>query len=236
MRVSMLAVFHGLVLSVVAAPSTKHVIHEKRSTLPPGWELVGELDGSTVLPMKVALSQSNLDKGEDFLMKVSHPDSPSFGQHWSPRQIAETFAPSRESTESVLKWLKSAGITPERISRSQSMGWLNFEATVAEAENLLKTKYNLFRHVAGKPHVGCSEYHIPEHIAHHVDFITPTVHFDSKIPQSQDDWARKHKRAATTTAAAGTPVKTDAALGIGKCFQFLSTSQVTLWVSAVMQA
>ena len=215
MRFSVLA-SAGLVVSAVAAPSAKHALHEKRSTLPPGWERVGELDDSSTLPMKVALSQSNLDKGEDFLMQVSHPDSPSFGKHWTAQKIAETFAPSRESVDSVLTWLESAGIAPERISRSQSMGWLNFDATVAEAQTLLKTKYSLFRHASGKPHVGCTEYHIPEHIATHIDFITPTVHFDTKIPQSQDGWARKHKRAATMTAAAGTPVKTHAALGIGE--------------------
>ena len=204
-----------LIVQVAAAPSTYHRIHERRSAPPPGWEVVGGLDSSYVLPMKVALTQSNLDKGEEFLMKVSHPDSPSFGKYWSHKEIAEKFAPSRDSIDAVLTWLKDAGIAAERVTQTQSMGWLEFEATVIEAENLLKTKFELFRHTTGKPHVGCMEYHIPEHVTPHVDFITPTVHFDTKIAQSQDKEAFKRKRAATTTAAAGTPVKTDAALGIG---------------------
>ena len=209
----------GLAVTVVAVPSTRHAIHEKRSTLPPGWELSGSLDKSSVLPMKIGLTQSNLDKAEQYLMEVSHPDSPSFGKRWTAKKIAETFAPSKGSVDAVMTWLRDAGIGPERITRSQSMGWLNFDATVAEAEDLLKTKYSLFRHVSGKPHVGCTEYHVPENIAHHVDLITPTVHFDTKIPQSHNEWSRKRKRApATSTAAAGTPVKTDAALGIGKFY------------------
>lgn len=32
------------------------------------------------------------------------------------------------------------------------------------------------------PHfVACDAYHLPEHISPHVDFVTPTVHFDTKI-------------------------------------------------------
>ena len=211
------AIVVGLAVTVVAVPSVKHAIHEKRSTLPPGWELSGTLDKSSILPMRIGLTQSNLDKAEQYLMEVSHPDSPSFGKHWTAKQIAETFAPSKGSVDAVMAWLRDAGIAPERIIRSQSMGWLNFDATVAEAEDLLKAKYRLYRHVSGKPHVGCTEYHVPEDIARHVDLITPTVHFDTKIPQSREEWTQKRRRApATSTAAAGTPVKTDAALGIGK--------------------
>jgi len=30
-------------------------------------------------------------------------------------------------------------------------------------------------------HVACDSYHLPEHVQPHVDFVTPTVHFDAKI-------------------------------------------------------
>ena len=152
MRFALLPV-GALIASAVAAPSLNHVLHEKRDRLPLGWGQAEELDGMTVLPMKIALTQSNLDKADEFLMDVSHPSSPNFGQHWSAKKIAETFAPSRESLDSVTQWLKSSGIAPERISKSQSLGWLQFDATVEEAENLLKTKYRKYTHSSGKPHV-----------------------------------------------------------------------------------
>ena len=205
-----------LIAGAAAAPSLNHVLHEKRDRLPIGWGQPEELDGTTVLPMRIALTQSNLDKADEYLMDVSHPSSPNFGQHWSARKIAETFAPSHESVDSVTQWLKSSGIAPERISKSQSLGWLQFDATVEEAENLLKTKYRKYTHTTGKPHVACTEYHIPEHVKRHVDIITPTIHFDPKIPMAAEEWERKHKRATpVTTAAGGHPVKTHAALGIG---------------------
>lgn len=169
--------------------------------------------------MRIALTQANMDKAEDFLMEVSHPTSEKYGQHWTAKKVAETFAPTQESVDAVTKWLTSAGISEERISRSQSLGWLNFDATVEEAENLLKTEYHVYKHKSGKPHVACNAYHVPEHISPHIDFITPTVHFDAKISPPKDQYNRKIKRspipAETSTAAAGTPVQTKIAEKIG---------------------
>jgi tripeptidyl-peptidase-1 len=82
----------------------------------------------------------------------------------------------------VKSWLSSAGIASERIDQSQSLGWLNFDATVDEAESLLKTKYAMYEHEeTGQPHVACEEYSIPASLKGKVDFITPTLHFDAKI-------------------------------------------------------
>lgn len=166
---------------------------------------------ASVLPMRIALTQGSLDKGYDHLMDVSHPESANFGKHWTAKQVAETFAPSETTVNSVIEWLQNSGISGDRISRSQSLGWLQFDATVPEAESLLKTKYYLHRHETGKPHVACDQYHIPGKLQPHVDFITPTVHFDTKIPQAQE----KRNAETSGTAAAGVPVRTKAALEIG---------------------
>jgi len=228
MRSSLLAL-GALVAGAIAAPSAPHVRHEKRDFLPPGWERHDKIPSHEVLPMRIALAQSNLDKADGFLMDVSHPDSPNFGKHWTAKQVAETFAPSQESFDSVTAWLKHSGIAPERIRKSQSMGWLTFDATVGEAENLLKTEFFLHKHsLTGKPHVGCSEYSVPDDVRPHVDFITPTVHFDTKIPQAKPLPKREFDetmlemrepepipaRVASTTAAAGVPVKSHAAVNV----------------------
>ena len=204
----------ALVASIAAAPSSNHVLHEKRDRLPQGWTRYAKPTGDEVLPMRIALTQGNLDKADEYLMEVSHPESEKFGQHWTAQRIAETFAPSQASVDSVTEWLQSAGINPDRISRSQSLGWLNFDATIKEAENLLQTKYHIYKHASGKPHVACSKYHIPEHVAPHLDFITPTVHFDTKIPQAAVDMNKLEQR-EVPTAAAGVPVRDKAALGVG---------------------
>ena len=33
----------------------------------------------------------------------------------------------------------------------------------------------------GNDHLACDEYSVPPHIQEHVDFITPTVHFDASV-------------------------------------------------------
>lgn len=231
MRSSLFALA-ALVASAIAAPSLSHVRHEKRNSLPPGWKRHGKIASHEVLPMRFALSQNNLDKADEFLMDVSHPDSPNFGKHWTAKQVAETFAPSQESVDAVTAWLENSGIAPERIQKTQSMGWLTLDATVAEAENLLKTRFFLYKHsLTGKPHVGCSEYSLPEYVQPHVDFITPTVHFDTKIPQAKPlpkrefDETRLEKRtpvsasasastSAASTAAAGPPIQSKAAVDV----------------------
>jgi tripeptidyl-peptidase I len=78
------------VASPVAVP---HTVHEKRGVLPTGWQKRDALDRNTILPMKIALAQSNLDRGWEWLKEVSHPYSEKFGQHWSAKEVAEAFAP-----------------------------------------------------------------------------------------------------------------------------------------------
>ena len=214
MRYSLLAL-GALVASVLAAPSTKYVRHEKRDRAPAGWWKTSKLEKTNALPMKIALTQSNIHKLEDYLMEVSHPTSEKFGKHWSSKQVADTFAPSKETVDTVRDWLISAGIPAERISQSQSMGWLNFDATVEEAESLLKTEYHLYEHDSGKPHVACSEYHVPEHVKQHIDFITPTVHFDAKIHPPTEEQKRKVKRAGPQVSGVGAKVTPGTAKQIG---------------------
>ena len=200
---------------ILAAPSSVHVQYEKRDSLPPGWERTHRLPAYEVLPMRIALTQSNLHRADEFLMEVSHPDSPNFGKHWTAKQVAETFAPSVESVEAVVEWLRSSGIRSESVSSTQSMGWLKFDATVGQAEELLKTKFFRHEHITGKAHIACDEYHIPEHLKPHVDFITPTVHFDTKIPQLQEKRAPMPdavEKRATSTAAEGHAVSSKAAV------------------------
>lgn len=204
----------GLIVGTIAAPSSNHVLHEKRNRLPPGWRTVEKLEVTEVLPLRIALTQSNLDRTNEYLMQVSYPESDRYGQHWTAKEIAETFAPSQESADLVTVWLESGGIHPGRVHRSQSLGWFFFNATVGEAEKLLKTEYYRYQHSSGKYHVGCTEYHVPEHVSQHIDFIIPSVVFDVKVVQSKDEIARKIKR-VPLKAAMGVPIKPEIALTIG---------------------
>lgn len=102
--------------TALAAPSQStesHVIHERRATNPGSdWILTRRLDPSNILPspLRIGLKQSNLHHLEDLLLSISHPESPSYGQHWTPEEVADYFAPSEETVDAVRTWLGDNGI------------------------------------------------------------------------------------------------------------------------------
>ena len=167
----------------VAAPSPRtHVLHERRHGAPRGWVKRSRAHPQTRLRMQVAMKQSNLDDLERALMRVSDPSSAAYGQHWSHRAVAEAFAPSAATVDAVRGWLTAAGVGGERIGLSRSRGWVLFDATVEEAERLLEAEYHVYGHgESGRRHVACGEYHVPRHVQAHIDFVTPTVHFDVQV-------------------------------------------------------
>lgn len=184
MRVqAVVQIFVALVVAVSASPisAARHVVHERRSMPPPFWSKRSRLHPTSVFTVRIGLSQQNLHRADEFINQVSHPLSAEYGKHWSAAKIAEIFAPSPETIFAVKSWLHTSGIDPNRIRMSQSRNWLEFNATAAEAEGLLKAQYHLYSHSAGHKHVACEEYSIPSHLSEHIDIVTPTVHFDKKI-------------------------------------------------------
>lgn len=62
----------------IPAPSD-YVVHERRDALPREWDTEMPLDKRTVLPMRIGLAQSNLDRGHDLLMEMYVPYSLLYG-------------------------------------------------------------------------------------------------------------------------------------------------------------
>ena len=93
----------------VAVPSSAPSLHEERD-LSRIYIHNGEskrVDSNAILPIRIALAQSNLDKGYDYLMQVSDPHSKDFGKHWTLEEIHDHFAPSEETKEAVKVWLEN---------------------------------------------------------------------------------------------------------------------------------
>lgn len=78
-----------------ASPVTRsgHVVHEKRSAPPSGWQARDRVEGHIKMPLKIGLKQRNLDMGAHYLDEVSRPGSTKYGQHWSPKDIVDMFSP-----------------------------------------------------------------------------------------------------------------------------------------------
>jgi tripeptidyl-peptidase-1 len=177
MRFCSLTIFGALAASVAALPApAAHVAHEKRDYLPKAWVKRSKLGASEILPVRIGLTQSNLDKGYDLLMEVSQHDSPRYGKHYTAEEVTEIFAPQQSTVDTVKEWLESSGIHADRISLSTNKQWLQFDALTYELESLLQTEYHIYQHEAtGKHNVACDKYHVPEHVQEHVDYITPGI-------------------------------------------------------------
>lgn len=171
------------VASLAAPHPAPHVVHEARDTLPPFWykRYGSSLEQDTKLPIRIGLTQSNLQKGSEILMDVSSPHSSNYGKHYSKEEVTNLFAPSNETVEVVKTWLVESGIDKARISQSQGRNWLKFDATIAEAEELLHTDYHVYEHDSGATHIACESYNIPKHLQDHVDLIVPTIQFDVHV-------------------------------------------------------
>ena len=65
-----LAIFAAFAAYVAAAPSTHYVIHEKRDAPMKRWVKREALQPRGLLPMRIGLTQSNLDEGHAMLMEV----------------------------------------------------------------------------------------------------------------------------------------------------------------------
>ena len=168
----------GLACPTLARASL--VVHQGRSTITPGWSLHRRADLSAMIPLKIALVQSNLDNLDAYLLDIADPGSSNYGKYWTREAIVEAFRPSSKSVETVHSWLvDDHGIDAARIRLGMNGGAFHLDVTVAEAEDILAAEYHVFRHGNGSEWVGIhGSYHLPEHISKYVDLVWPTVHFD----------------------------------------------------------
>ncbi|APA09411.1 hypothetical protein sscle_05g041810 [Sclerotinia sclerotiorum 1980 UF-70] len=198
----------SLLTGAIAAPASqkRHVVHERRDQEPRNWRRENPLHPDSHLPMRFAITQNNLHNAEAYLMDVSNPSSANYGKHWSAKKVAETFAPSAESVKAVFQWLEEYGIKSERVKQSQSLNWIHANVTVAEAESLLNTKYYAYTHAeTGQSAAACDDYSVPENLRKHIDFITPTLHFDAKVAPRKMKRENTSQKDAFSKHRAGSP-------------------------------
>ena len=140
----------------LAAPSqhSNHVVHERRTFEPTGWVRSHRANADDIIPLHIGMKQQNLHMLEDLLMEVAHPDSPTYGQHWTSEKVVEFFAPSESTIGSVRTWLGASGIVEDEVRLSPNKGWIELNLTVATAERLLNTEYHVYNHPSGAKQMG----------------------------------------------------------------------------------
>lgn len=165
-----------VLLSIISfVSSLSYLLHEKREVpLQDAFDRQ-RLDGDVLLPMRISLRQNEnaILNSEAWLMAVSDPKSPQYGQHWVREDIYEAFEPRKITTDAVIAWLLENGI--KQYSQSENRQWLILEIPVRKAEELLKTQFFEHRDSKNRFKVSCDEYSLPSSLSEHIDFLSPGV-------------------------------------------------------------
>ncbi|KAH8703187.1 putative protease S8 tripeptidyl peptidase I [Talaromyces proteolyticus] len=198
-----LAVVSALAALSVAAPSpARHILHEKRHRPSTDWVKTSRVESSAILPIRIGLMQTNLHNGPDYLMEVSDPQSEKYGQYFSMDEVHTMFAPLQEHVNAIKEWLHESGIDKSRLVHSDNKGWLAFDATSEEAERLFQTEYYEHEHTQSDGiRVGCDQYHLPEHIAPHVDYIRPGIKMTQVVKRNVKRAHKKNTRSSHARTA-----------------------------------
>ena len=127
-------------------------------------------------PIKLHVAVRQEDGGAGIIRRLhqtSDPHGGCFRKHLSSKEIAALSAPSGQSLQGVEGWLRQHGLW---TGASLSNGIFEIETTIRQAEKLLNASYSVFSD--GKNDVVRTElYHLPDGVAEHVDFVTPTTTF-----------------------------------------------------------
>ena len=70
MQLLTLSLLVAAALQAAAAPTSSHLLHEQRQSAPLHWGKRGRVDPSVVLPVRIGLTQSNLEIGPGLLDEV----------------------------------------------------------------------------------------------------------------------------------------------------------------------
>ncbi|KAF8998513.1 peptidase S8/S53 domain-containing protein [Cyathus striatus] len=147
--------------------------------IPKGWELVAPAPADHKFELRIGLKQ---DKFEDLiatLMETSDPYHERYGQHLTKEEVETLVAPHPDSVDAVESWLSFHGIDSSDIAHRAGGGdWITLHVSVAQAERMLGTNYNVYRHPkSGQQVVRTLGYSLPRELHSHVNVVAPTTYF-----------------------------------------------------------
>ncbi|PSR87075.1 hypothetical protein PHLCEN_2v5245 [Hermanssonia centrifuga] len=151
-------------------------VHESREEVPKGFVQQGAAPPDTVLNMRIALTQNDIDGLHEALMDVSTPSSPLYGQHLSKSKVEAFVAPSEDAVQAVNAWFSENSISVTTISPAGD--WMAFEIPVSKANEILDTKFMVFQHTeSGEQTIRTLAYSIPSDLRSHIQLVHPTITF-----------------------------------------------------------
>ena len=149
---------------------------ESLREVPSGWSSVGKPLSSQRLQFRIAMSSPSEGLFEQTLYQISDPSHRNYGKHLKRDELKAMLRPHPEATESVMFWLQNAGVASKDIVDDGE--WINFMATVQEAEGLFDTTFDIYRSTqARQDKIRTLHYSVPENLHAYINMIQPTTRF-----------------------------------------------------------
>lgn len=167
--------------------------------IPARWSHVGHPEADHTIALRIGLKQSSfselerhlceylgLDYGfswdvlfvllftNSLLDEVSDPDHPRYGQHLKAHEVHDLVKPADDTLDLVHEWLADNGVDASALKYSPSKDWISVTLPVADVEQMLNTKYAVYRHHDGSELVRTPHWSLPVHLHDHIDTIQPT--------------------------------------------------------------
>lgn len=130
---------------------------------------LGPVNGSTPVDFAVLLNLSNPSAAASGAMAVSTPGSSTYHDFISASQFDAEYGPSVAEIQSVVAWLRAAGLQVSSLGGSHLL--VEATGTAAQAESLVGTQLDVYRYDGKDLLAPVSDYQIPASVAGAVDGI-----------------------------------------------------------------
>jgi tripeptidyl-peptidase-1 len=129
------------------------------------------------------VKQPNPSVFHQTLNNIANPKHSSYGKHLTRAELKELVRPHQDSSDAVLDWLRSSGISDQDISADGE--FINFFATIGQAEAMMDTKFESYQNLNKRSvhKVRTLKYSLPRDLLHHVDMVQPTTRFAQIVPE-----------------------------------------------------
>lgn len=159
----------SLALSVVAAPSGTSFAHFETHRAPRSFRRISDAPRSHSITLRIGLRQPRIGELQEALYAVSDPSHERYGAHLSVEDVEELTTPRGHSVDAVSEWLDSHGLDGEF---NTARDWVVVKGVpISKAEEMLDTKYGVYRHDDGEHLVRTESYSLPHHLHQHIELV-----------------------------------------------------------------
>ncbi|OAA58668.1 tripeptidyl-peptidase 1 precursor [Cordyceps fumosorosea ARSEF 2679] len=158
----------------VASPVSQFVTKQALDTVPDGWQYKAAAPSDQNLRLHIRLKEENIDQLQKRTLEISDPEHDDYGKHLTKAEVDALTAPTKETVDSVTKWLSSHGVDAGQVES----GFLTISVSIDQAQKMLNTDYGVYTHATtGRETVRTTSYSLPKDVHPAIEMVQPTTLF-----------------------------------------------------------